>query len=209
MASKLREYDEFAEKIVNEFLEKNFYHKYCSNYVRYVDKSNQVIGIDTSFSLNGSTYYCDEKSAIRYANKNLQTFSLELSFINRKGNLSNGWLVDDNKKNDSYLFCWIDKSIKDKFTSYEDLLDVEISLVKKNRIIEYLSEIGWSLEKLNEKSKRIRSNRDEYCGDINSDGIKFSKSFQLYEKPINILIKRKKLAEISDFNKKIIIDKKK
>lgn len=80
---------------------------------------------------------------------------------------------------------------------------MEVALVKRNNIINYLSSIGWTLDKLFTKCKKIRNNIYEECGNFYENEVKFSKSFQLREKPINLLIKRSKLIEISDFNKKI------
>lgn len=166
--SILRDGDERGEKIVSEFLDKHFYIE-CEDFHRVVDKVQQIKGVDTTFVKNGFQYVCDEKAALKYVNKNLQTFSMELSFFNAADNISIGWLLDSNK------------------------------------IIDYLSNIGWTLDKLFLKCKKIRENPYEECGNFYKNEVKFSKSFQLKEKPINLLIKRSKLLEISDFSKKIQI----
>lgn len=200
--SILRDGDERGEKIVSEFLDKHFYTE-CEDFHRNDDKIQQIKGVDTTFVKNGFQYVCDEKAALKYVNKNLQTFSMELSFFNAANNLSIGWLLDSNKINNSFLLCWIDNAIKDDLTSSDDIVMMEVALVKRNKIIDYLSSIGWALDKLFTKCKKIRNNSYEECGNFYKNEVKFSKSFQLREKPINLLIKRSKLIEISDFNKKI------
>ena len=185
--SILRDGDERGEKIVSEFLDKHFYIE-CEDFHRVVDKVQQIKGVDTTFVKNGFQYVCDEKAALKYVNKNLQTF---------------GWLLDSNKINNSFLFCWIDSAINDVLSSSDDIVIMEVALVRRNKIIDYLSNIGWTLDNLFLKCKKIRENPYEECGNFYKNEVKFSKSFQLKEKPINLLIKRSKLLEISDFSKKI------
>ena len=93
MGSKLRNEDERCSNIVSNFLDEHFYLKKCTNFQRIEDKNNQIKGIDTIFELNGNQYICDEKAAIRYVNKPLKTFSMELSFIDRSGCSHDGWLL--------------------------------------------------------------------------------------------------------------------
>lgn len=100
--SILRDGDERGEKIVSEFLDKHFYIE-CEDFHRVVDKVQQIKGVDTTFVKNGFQYVCDEKAALKYVNKNLQTFSMELSFFNAADNISIGWLLDSNKINNSFL----------------------------------------------------------------------------------------------------------
>lgn len=198
--SILRDGDEKGEKIISNFLDEHFYFS-CEDFHRVTDKIEQIKGVDTTFVKNGFQYVCDEKAALKYVNKNIQTFSMELSFLNSANELSIGWLLDTKKINNSFLFCWIDKAVKNVLSISDDILMMEIALVKRNAIVNYLSSIGWTLEKLFIKCEKIRNNPYEECGDLYNNEVKFSKSFHLQEKPINVLIKRKKLIEISDYNK--------
>lgn len=200
--STLRKSDENGERIVANFLDKKFYEKHTTNFERVNRKEEQIKGIDTIFKYNGETFLCDEKAAIQYRNKDLQTFSLELSFLNRRNDINNGWLLDTNKINDSFLFCWFNKT-KEPFNSKEDIEELEIALVSRNRILDYLEELGWTISNLKIKDNKIRNNEKEYLGNIRRDGIKFSKSFQLVEKPINILIPKDILIKISKIHLKL------
>ena len=205
MGSLLRKGDERCSDIVSDFLNDKFYSKKCKFFERINDKERQIQGIDVIFELNGQKYVCDEKAAIRYVNKNLKTFSLELSFINRSGDLHQGWLIDENKINDSFLLVWIDKAKQNIISSQDDIEELEFTLIKKESIIEYLNSIGWDVTKLMKKSELMRNNEMEYGGSLYEDGCKFVCSRFLYEKPVNVLLSRDILKKISVYNEKIII----
>ena len=83
-----RKYDVKLSNIIYEKLDKEFYQKETTNFKRITDKQTQIQGIDTIFTLNNKTYYCDEKAAIMW--RNLNTYSLELSFINANGKVQDG-----------------------------------------------------------------------------------------------------------------------
>lgn len=206
MVNVLRKEDEKCSDIVSEFLDEHFYLKRCSLFERIYDKRRQIQGIDVIFSLNDIEYICDEKAAIRYVNKNLRTFSLELSFKDRGGNLHDGWLVDDTKINNSFLFIWIDRAKHDILTSKDDIQEIEIALVSKKSIIEYLESIGWTVSHLLKKSELVREDKSEYCGNLYEDGCKFVCSKFLYEKPVNVLVSRNILKKISVYKEKIIFN---
>ena len=72
--------------------------------------------------------------------------------------------------------------------------------------IEYLNKIGWNKTKLVQKSELIRESENEYCGNLYEDGCKFVCSRFLYEKPVNVLLKRDTLKKISVYNEKIVIN---
>lgn len=203
--SKLRAEDERCADIISSFLDKNFYSTIeYSSFERIYDKTRQVEGFDVIIKdLNENIYGIDEKAAIRYVNKNLQTFSMELSFINRGGKINDGWLFDENKKNNYFLFVWIDKADNDIIVSETDIKEIEVALVSKNKIIEYLESIGWNKINLYKKAEKIRLSDNEYKGNLNRDGCKFVCSRHLVEQPVNILISRKKLLTLSEITKKL------
>ena len=203
MASLLRKEDEKCADIVSSYLEDTFYSE-VEDFKRINEKEMQFKGIDVIFNINNVKYVCDEKAAIRYVNKPLNTFAMELSFIDRSNMLHEGWLLDTSKVNNSFLFVWIDRATKNILESKEDLIELEYCLIKKEAILDYLSELGWSQEKLLQKSTFIRENKFENLGNITKNGCKFSYSPKLFEKPVNILISRDKLREISVLNRRIV-----
>lgn len=198
--SSLRADDVKQSDIVSQFLDKYFYCN-TTNFERVIDKERQVKGIDVIFDLNSKHYVCDEKAAIRY--RNLQTFCLELTFKNKNDEFMNGWLIDNHKINDSFLFIWIDKTKTDTIRDINDILSAEVALVQKSKILEWLADYGWTVDKLKIKAKRLLENYNEPKGDIYTSGYKFSVSQHLVECPVNILMSRKHLIMISDISKKI------
>ena len=198
--SKLREYDEQASEIISAFLELHFYSQLTTNFQRYYDEDSQFRGVDCSFEFEGKVYNCDEKAAIHYINKPLGTFAMELSFIDKGNNIHDGWLLDGEKINNSYLFCWIDKAKLDIIESLDDVQNCQIALVDRLNIINYLKNLGWNATNLKKKMDRIRTNPNENLGTIRENGVKFSKSFKLVEQPINVLITRQTLVELSDYS---------
>ena len=199
--SKLRKEDERCADIVSRFLDKNFYNG-VKDFQRIEDVQRQVKGIDVIFNFKDKNYVCDEKAAIRYINKGLGTFSLELSFIDRGGNIHDGWLLDENKVNNSFLFIWIDKADKDILFHESEIKELEIALVDRDKIIRYLESLGWDADKLLIKGEKMRDDETEYGGNIYKHGCKFVCSRHLVEQPVNVLLSRDILKKISDFTYK-------
>jgi hypothetical protein len=80
-----------------------------------------------------------------------------------------------------------------------------VALVKKERIIDYLTTLGWTLDKLERKIHQIREQTNVNMGNIKQYGCKFVYSQQLIEKPINILLPKQKYIELADIQQRIII----
>ena len=161
----VREYDEHCEKIMSDFLYKYFYKQLNPKKIeRITDKNKQIKGIDVILQIDDKIYSIDEKASIRYIN--LKTFALELSFIGRNGKINKGWLLDENKINNYYLFVWINQLNHDLIYSINSIKNVDVALVEKEKILNYLSTIGWNKEKLKTKNNKIRNNPYEYMGDI-------------------------------------------
>lgn len=202
-----RSYDERACEVVNDFLDTKFYPIYTDCSERIDEKQYQIKGIDIKFDMNGTTYICDEKAAVKWMNKNLLTYAMELEFINRGGRLNDGWFVNNSQTNNSYCLIYTDKvdAPYDSFTT-EDIKDATVIVVKKYTIKKYLEDKGWTSENLKKKCKEIRDN-DGYrvnMGNLQKHGLKFSYSRNLPEKPINVLIPREELEEMSDLTVRYI-----
>lgn len=200
--SKIRREDEKCANIVSKFLEKHFY---CDveKYERVEDRERQLNGIDVIFIWGGKQYVCDEKAAIRYVNKKLQTFAFELSFLGKSDRLIDGWLISEGKLNNSFLCIWIDKADYDILEDIDDIKEMEIALIDKQKLIDYLKSLGWDIKKLHIKADRMRKDVKEPQGDIEINGCRFVCSRKLAEKPVNVLVSREKLKEIADYNKMI------
>lgn len=187
--SKLRNEDVALSDKIYSFLDETFYKTEATNFSRVTDKKRQTKGIDTIFNIGDRTYVCDEKAAVRY--RNLKTFSLELSFIDRNNEVKEGWLLDNEHINDSFLFVWID--------NYGgDMDQLEVALVRKKAIMEHLASLGWTEHNLDVKQRIIRQDPSTYMGDIKKDKCKFTFSRQLVEQPINILLPRSTYISLAD-----------
>lgn len=194
----VREYDEHCEKVMAQFLDKHFYKKIGYTWrERVTDRERQVKGLDVILKRDGKVYNIDEKAAIRYTN-GLKTFALELSFLNRKGNRVDGWLIDEKKVNDYFVFVWINKIEGELIENVDSFKEVEVALVSKEKIMIYLESLGWDVDKLLIKDERIRDGIDDNLGDIKKNGCKFSYSERLFEKPINILLPKQAYIKIAD-----------
>jgi len=198
--SKLRASDEKAENVNHKYLEKYLYNEFTKGFKRVDKKELQILGIDSIFMLGDTIYLCDEKVAANFINRNLKTFILELSFINKSNKAQTGWFLDEKKANDSYLFCWIDKAVCDKPQCADEILESQVALVKKSKIVEYLESIGWTIELLKLKDFTIRDKGNTKFGDINKDKVEFVYSTKYVEKPICLKIARQALLDISDYN---------
>ena len=204
----IREVDEHRSKIASEFLDEKFF-KDKENFERIYNFKEQIEGIDVKFSLGDTYYLCDEKASVRHYNREkgpLDTFSMELSLIDRGNHLHDGWLVDKTKTNNSFLFIWIDKVDGDEINTIDNIEELEIALVRKENIIGFLESKGLTVDKLIEESTRIRKEHTigfgkyYFEGDLKNNGYEYCLSRSLREKPINILIHREKLKEMSDFH---------
>lgn len=200
----VREYDEHCEKVMAQFLDEHFYKNIGYTWIeRVTDRERQVKGLDVILKRDGKVYNIDEKAAIRYTN-GLKTFALELSFLNRKGNRVDGWLIDEKKVNDYFVFVWINKIEGELIENVNSFKEVEVALVSKEKIMIYLESLGWDVDKLLIKDERIRDGIDDNLGDIRKNGCKFSYSERLFEKPINILLPKQAYIKIADEYKTIM-----
>lgn len=202
--------DERKEQVVNAFLEEIFYNVETVNYVKKTDKESQVKGIDTTFTFDGRNYLCDEKAAVNYVNRDfkLNTFCLELSALNKLGKEFMGWFLDPKKENDSYIFVWLDKARSSKLVAPGDIYRAEMALVSRIKLIELLFSRGLTEQRVYEIMKGFREDKNfgtEYGPHKNryviQNGIKFTFSPSLKEKPINLLIGREDLKSIADYRR--------
>lgn len=67
----------------------------------------------------------------------------------------NGWLLDENEENDSFLFVWIDNEP-------DGSESVTAALLMRDKIMDYLGKIGWTNDKLLKKAEEIRNNPYSY-----------------------------------------------
>jgi len=209
-----RKNDMAVEREIAAFLDKNLYEnkELFTEYARTDGKEEQLSGSDlllstTNGKLNRSVI--DEKVAKNYANKILNTFSLELSFLSKNGLKRCGWLIDTTKKTEYYLFGWILEAdipyIESKEWYDTDKIDrnnikkLEWALVKRDKIMKFLEERGWTLEMLAKQDEQIRKRGFVKTKEFIND-VRFSYSDAYIEKPINLLLKKETYLKLSELN---------
>lgn len=200
-----RSYDERACEVVNNFLDTKFYPIYSTKSERVEEKKYQVQGVDIKFNMGDVEYICDEKAAVKWMNRKLNTFAIEVEFINRGGYIQEGWFTNSTQINNSYCFIYTDK-IDAEYNTFqtEDIKEMTVILVRKEAIKDYLQGKGWTKKAIKRKCENIRINNGYgvNMGNIEENGLKFSFSKQLPEQPINILIPREELERMSDLTVK-------
>lgn len=207
-----RKTDMEGEKKVSEFLDTFFYNLLNQPFYRnHNDKELQYKGVDIQFNIPniGYKYICDEKCSLYWANKNLQTFALEIDYINNGGNLHTGWLLDKTHINNSYNFIYLD-SVHDDEGDYDvdkfkpsHIEKTTCYIVRKDILHKYLNGLGWDREALLNKAKEIRETNGKcemcYPAENSINNIKFHINLKTQEKSVNILVTRKALEKLADF----------
>ena len=207
-----RKEDMRAEQELATFLDKYFYRRlkesttdlHC---IRHNEELAQKAGIDVAIhSSDSPTMYVDEKVSIYYRNGMIPTFAFEVNSIQRKlGKRIPGWLVNDDLKTTHYLLVWANVKCDNKTLKMKEVKDitedeftiVEALLISKKKITEYLDSKGYTTEKIIEKANDILAKgtpKNTYVGQRN---FHFCYSTHLAEKPINVVIQRRKLLELA------------
>jgi hypothetical protein len=198
--------DSNAEQELGKFLDKYFYPKAGLHHTRVYDKYQQIAGVDVVLFHNDKTKNIDEKAAMNYINRDLQTYAFEISFINRAGVPSAGWLFDQSKKTDYYALVYpsattsdVAELTEDKFTS------AEIFLIKRQDIINYLSNYIDTIYKIDSWMRENGHNgRYEVPGTI---AFYMVMSGKLKEAPINVIIPKGNLRNMATAVYKVSRDK--
>jgi hypothetical protein len=193
--------DTNGEKELSKFLDIYFYPRLKLNagtVERKFDKESQYAGIDVQISNDTHSLNIDEKAALHYMDKDLKTFSFEIAFINEADNFHIGWLLDDTKKTNAYLLIYPKSHNTDLSTiTYTEFGDMEVLLLRKDVIKDYLSSNGYTRDRLLWWSDYLRTNGySGYHSGDNVPGLHFFLSDKLKEKPLNIIVNKRILESI-------------
>lgn len=168
------------------------YTKIGLSFKRISDLNLQLQGIDLIYNHLGNDFFIDEKAQLDYINKDLPTFTFELSYL--KNNIKKiGWFLDDSKLTTHYFL------ITGIYANYKNDLSkgfnkCVITSVNRKKLNDYLASIGLNHEKLIEYDKNIRASNTEenktYITELNNrnQGCLYY-SPQLHEKPINLQLR--------------------
>lgn len=202
------------EQIVGNYLDTYFYPTFCTNFTRNnTDLNKQYTGEDIWVTTStGDSLIIDEKAATQYANKDLQTFAIEISNRDRKGNLRYGWYVNPKETNDTYLFCWLNdaSTTSDNHLEVDGINSMDVALIKKDDLKVYIDRLGWNIPNLWKKQNIIRNhyavNSTLYgidMGDMSRNKCRFHFQTKFFEQSINLLLKKNDLIAISTLSLRI------
>ncbi len=197
-------FDKKLEELFGKWLDTHFYNKKneYTNIIRIKDRKIQKIGVDVIVDIidDGShkQYYIDEKTALHYLTKDIDTFAFEI--LNR-GSGAKGWLFNSTCATNCYLLAWPRSNTNNPLTE-EDIEKAELMLIDKIKIINYLDSIGVTSENIVElvnKNEDIKASKS-YKVKIN-EFVSLHYNETLKERPVNLLIMKEKLSELSFYHK--------
>lgn len=226
-----KEEDMTAEQELAKFLDTYLYDRLkskCKDIKRITDKTLQMAGIDVRIEyLNEIHVNLDEKAQLHYMDICTDTFSFEIDFIGRDGNLHPGWLYNPDLKTDTYMLIWpketsyhaiiqaTDKSeqlntIKKilRKIKCDDFKSVDCYLIKREEIKNFLASKKWDKERILEKAEELRASNKygrTFVPETNLFYFYFSDSRYYNESPINIIIRKEKLRDLA--HKKYVVSK--
>ena len=202
--NSFRQRDMEAERELARYLDKNLYtQNIFTRAERTDDPGLQMEGSDIILSvpsLNINDAVVDEKASIYYINKDLKTFVLEISFLNRGLHYSEGWFIDDSLLTDYYLMQWIKADVEDPWQVKEsNITEIECVLVSKAKLKAYFEEEGYTKERLLQIAQEMRASR-QVMNTPPGKPYRFYYSIKLAEKPVNILLNKEEYIRLSEFH---------
>lgn len=199
-----RSKDMEAERELAKFLDKHLYTKDIFTHSERTDNAlKQINGSDiiiTIPSLGIKDAVVDEKASIYYINKNLKTFVLEVSFLNRSLHYNEGWFVDDSLSTEYYLMQWIKANVADPWQVKENnITEIECVLVSKAKLKAYFEAEGYNKEKLLQIAKEMRESNQKMIAPEGKP-YRFYFTQKLAEKPVNILLNKEEYIRLGEFH---------
>jgi len=193
-----------AERELAKYLDKHLYTKDIFTKAQRTDSvEDQINGSDIIISIPSlgiDNAVVDEKASIYYINKDLRTFVLEISFLNRGLHYSDGWFINNSLLTEYYLMQWIKANIDDPWQVKENnITEIECVLVSKEKLKKYFENEGYSKEKLIEIAQDMRNSNNKMIVP-NNKPYRFFFTRNLAEKPVNILLNKEEYIHLSEFH---------
>jgi hypothetical protein len=197
-----RENDMRREAILCEYLDRNLYcNKLFEQVKRTTALEEQYAGSDIVLSIPSkglNHIIVDEKAQLYYLDGGLPTFAFELNFVNRIGERKEGWFTDESKKTTHYQLLFI--TAKENFEKIEEICCVEFVLVEREKVIKA---IKLDLSHLRQKAKLVAQSTEFHQFKQSGTPYYFTHSAKLAESPVNIILRKKLLIELSCLNGKV------
>ena len=199
-----RSKDMEAERELAKFLDKHLYTKEIftrsnrtDNAFTQIDGSDIVISIP---SLGIKDAIVDEKASIYYINKDLRTFVLEISFLNRGYQIQEGWFVNDHLSTQYYLMQWIKANVADPWQVKEgNITEIECVLVSKKKLKDYFEREGYDKTRLIQLSQQMRASQQKMLAPSGKP-YRFFFTQNLAEKPVNILLNKEEYIRLGELH---------
>ena len=193
-----------AERELSKFLDKYLYTKEIfSKADRTDDVDLQMAGSDIIVSIPSlgiENAVVDEKASIYYINKDLRTFVLEISFLNKGYNLNEGWFIDDSLSTEYYLMQWIKANVDDPWKVKEsNITEIECVLVSKQVLKEYFIKEGYDKANLLTIAQQLRDSNRKMIAPAGKP-YRFFYTPTLAEKPVNILLDKEEYIRLGAFH---------
>ena len=193
-----------AERELAKFLDKHLYTKdiftrsdRTDNASTQIDGSDIIISIP---SLGIRDAIVDEKASIYYINKDLRTFVLEISFLNRGYQIKEGWFVNDQLSTQYYLMQWIKANVADPWQVKEgNITEIECVLVSKKKLKDYFEREGYDKTRLIQLSQQMRASQQKMLAPSGKP-YRFFFTQNLAEKPVNILLNKEEYIRLGEFH---------
>lgn len=199
-----RNIDSRGEKALGVFLDTYFYSEAQKNRIfEYVNriyaKELQKKGVDIVIEEKKKI---DEKAQLYYINRPVESFAFEIDYYDEKSDgIVDGWFVSEKNETDEYLLMWINKARTNHVNRLvaEDFEEVEADLINKQHIKAYIAKLGATDSFLKQKAIEMRDKKMRRYDICDSCHITYSFDKGNYsEKPINIVIDKKILDELSE-----------
>lgn len=191
MAIKNFPRDLMAEKELGNFLEKNYYPKIgLHSFQKCTTTVDQNAGVDVKAKINQEILLIDEKGLLSIPHP-INTFALELAY--EKDQTSKiGWLFDESKITNNYLFCWVKRDKVDIAVFKEDNIHYVLALlVNRNALLKYLkNKYGITKDSArNEVQKIVQQGIGGRLKNLSvNSSSRYHYSNDLPEKPVNIVL---------------------
>lgn len=200
-----RDMDMRAEEELSAFLDTYFYANLLDegkfeSIERVHDNAMQKRGVDVVAKTDCKTYHIDEKAQLYYLNKALPTFAFELDYLSR-GQRRIGWLLNDELLTDYYFLIWpFAQEVDLRLITKDDFTALDCLMLNKKKLLSFLEQCGLNKRYLQEQVKTLRKNECEGKQPTGIKGVYFyvSSSSKYSEAPINLVIAKNILIELSD-----------
>ena len=190
--------DSHRERAVAEYLDRHLYPEHFQSIDRVNDKKRQLAGIDlfaTHKDIEGEMKI-DEKAATSWAHKmDLKTFAFELQWMLGDEEMG-GWFIDKERlKKTTHWMCIWPRTAGEPLNRVEDIVRAEAALISVRVLRRWVrKKASKETEFLEDVIERLRNGSED---ELQWAGLRIRISRNLPEQPINLLMPRETLRELS------------